>query len=308
MLKIVQSEFKALGTDIEVKIVTDDDKLQEVRQALEKIKLFYFKKEKIFSRFDPESELTHLNKNLGKYSKASRDIIEVAQKALEYCEKTGGFFDPRVIGILEGIGYDKDFKKITDLSVSVAVQPLHGNLSDDLKIEENNVLFNCRMDFSGIAKGYITDRAADFLKSRGFENFLIDSGGDMYASGKNEDGDFWKISIEGIEDNKLNFSLSDKGVATSGITRRKWEGNGQKFHHLINPKNPQEFLFDLKTVTVILENTEKADVWAKTLFLMGKDKGLEYSNENGIASAFLDYKGNVFLSERIKYYIAKPSS
>lgn len=303
-----ETQFRSLGTDIEIKIVADDDKLQEVRKILEKIKTFYSKKEKIFSRFDPVSELSQLNKNEGKYMEASCDIIEVAQKALEYYEKTGGFFDPRIIGILESVGYDRDFKKIDVRDATVAVRPLKTKLADDLKIEKDKILFDCRMDFSGIAKGYITDEAANFLKSRGFSDFLVDSGGDIYASGKDQGSDEWLISIEGMEEKKLSFKISNQGVATSGITRRKWEVGGQKFHHLINPKNPKEFLFDLKTVTVISENTEDADVWAKTLFLMGKEKGLEYSNKNGIASAFLDYKGNVFLSERIKYYIAKTSS
>jgi FAD:protein FMN transferase len=171
-----------------------------------------------------------------------------------------------------------------------------------LKIKKNKVLFNRRMDFSGIAKGYITDKAAEFLKNRGFQNFLIDSGGDMNASGTDEDKNPWSISIEGIDENKLNFNLSGKGIATSGITRKKWEKNGQKFHHLINPKNPQEFLFDLKTVTVVSENTERSDVWAKVLFLMGKEKGLKYSDENNIASAFLDYRGSMYLSGEIKKY------
>jgi thiamine biosynthesis lipoprotein ApbE len=246
--------------------------------------------------------------------------MDVSQKALCYFEKTGGFFDPRVIEVLESVGYDRNFEEIiphchsresgnpdkkNNSEFHIPASPAgrkrgmtldQESLEKDIIIKKDKILFNRRMDFSGIAKGYITDKAADFLKSRGFQNFLIDSGGDMYAAGFDGDDNPWNISIEGTDDNKLNFLLSDRGVATSGITRRKWEGNGKKFHHLINPKNPQEFLFDLKTATVISENTEKADIWAKTLFLMGKDKGLEFSNENGIASVFLDYKGNVFLS------------
>jgi FAD:protein FMN transferase len=244
---------------------------------------------------------------------------------------------------LENIGYDKDFREIAILHchpresgdpdkkdnsgfrIKCGMTRLTEPLEKDIIIKKNKVLFNHRMDFSGIAKGYITDKAAEFLKNRGFQNFLIDSGGDIYASGKDCDGEPWLISIEGADESRLNFNLSDRGVATSGITRKKWEvlpphpnyhsnlrnshqlhfgcgGMGKKYHHLINPKNPETFLFDLKSVTVIAENTEKADIWAKTLYLMGKDRGLKYSNENKIASVFLDYKGNVHLSEKIKNY------
>lgn len=299
--------FRSLGTDIGIKIILAEEKKSElVKKSLIELKSFYAEKEKLFNRFDPDSELSFLNKKIGKYNKASCDIIELIKKALSYYEKTRGFFDPRIIEILEGIGYDRDFKKI-DSSGSRNLKNLRyafrNNLKNDLKIENNRILFECRMDFSGIAKGYITDKAVGFLKKRGFKNFLVDSGGDMFAEGMDEKNRLWNVSIEGIEENKLNFNLSGKGIATSGITRKKWESAGLRFHHLINPKRPQEFLFDLKTVTVISENTEKADIWAKVLFLMGKNRGLEYSDENGIASVFLDYRGNTWLSRAIKKYL-----
>jgi thiamine biosynthesis lipoprotein ApbE len=58
--------FKSLGTDISIQIVSDN-----VFNGLEsEIKNFYSQKEKIFSRFDSGSELSQLNRNLGKYNAA----------------------------------------------------------------------------------------------------------------------------------------------------------------------------------------------------------------------------------------------
>jgi FAD:protein FMN transferase len=299
--------FRSLGTDINIKIILAENRKSELaKKTLVNLEFFYTEKEKIFSRFDSESELSKLNRNTGKYVDVSCDIIEVAKKTLDYYKKTGGFFDPRVLEVLEGVGYDKDFKKINSSDngdLKNLRHVFHNKLKDDLKIENDKILFNRRMDFSGIAKGYINDKATDFLKNRGYKNFLVDSGGDMYAAGFDERKKPWEISIEGVDEDKLSFNLSNVGIATSGITRRKWEGEGKKFHHLINPKKPQEFLFDLKSVTVVDKNTEKADILAKTLFLMGKERGIEFSEENEIASIFLDYKGNIYLSKEIKKYL-----
>lgn len=96
------------------------------------------------------------------------------------------------------------------------------------------------------------------------------------------------------------LKLKNEGIATSGISRKKWEAGGKKFHHLINPKDTENFSFDLKTVTVIREKTVEADGRAKVLFLMGKVKGLEFANRNNLKALFLDYKGNVYLSEKMK--------
>jgi thiamine biosynthesis lipoprotein ApbE len=71
----------------------------------------------------------------------------------------------------------------------------------------------------------------------------------------------------------------------------------------MNPKNPNEFNFDIKSVSVISSSVEQSDVWAKTLFLMGKGKGMEYSLKNDVASVFLYYNGNVQLSQKAKEFV-----
>ena len=63
------------------------------------------------------------------------------------------------------------------------------------------------------------------------------------------------------------------------------------------------FPMKLRTVSVIAKNTENADGRAKTLVLMGKEKGLEFAKKNKIAAIFLDYKGNIFIAPEAKQYI-----
>jgi thiamine biosynthesis lipoprotein len=161
------------------------------------------------------------------------------------------------------------------------------------------------MDFSGIAKGYITDRGVLFLRKRGWKNFLLDSGGDMFAVGTDQFREKWKIGLEGISEKQFFLDIQNQAVATSGVTRRKWEKNKKRYHHIINPKNPCEFSFDLRSVTVIEETTEKADVLAKVLFLMNKKEGLEFSRAKKIKSFFLDYRGNLYLSPEAKSFRVK---
>lgn len=292
--------FFALGTEINLQIVSKD--LPE--KLAEDIQDFYLSQEKIFSRFDKKSELNFLNSNLKKQNEASFELVGVAEKCSVYFEKTGGYFDPRIIGILEDAGYRKDFK-IGDFSETKNISPERKTgkpLKEDLKISDEKVFFGCRMDFSGIAKSHITDRAAEFLKERGFENTLVDSGGDIRVLGKDGFGGYWKISLEGFSEENLLISLDEKfqGIATSGISRRKWKNESGRFHHLVNPKKPDCFKFDLKSVTVVAKDCCEADVFAKALFLMGKDEGMIFSRKNNIRAIFLDYRGNIWISEEMK--------
>lgn len=289
-----------MGTDVSIEIVETED----VSDELTEIENIFKKNEKIFSRFRDDSELSKINNNLGKETNVSREMLEVLELCLKFNKISDGYFDPRVIENLEIIGYDRDFKSndLNKVDTDIKLEKITGELVEDLIInrEGKTVLVKKRIDTTGIAKGYTVDEAGKYLDSKGFKNYIVDAGGDMNIKGLNDEGKKWCIGIEGLEDNKLMLELTDCGVATSGISRKRWKIGEKKVHHLINPKDPENFSHDIKTVTVVEEKTVEADGRAKVLVLMGKEKGLEFANQNKIKALFLDYKGNVYLSEAIK--------
>jgi thiamine biosynthesis lipoprotein len=298
----VEKEFKALGTDIYFQIVCDENLKREAEGKAEELQNFYFSSEKIFSRFLDDSELNKFNSGLGKFSKASPHFLELAKKILDYYELSEGIFDPRIIKVLEWTGYREDFRQnrlLADAEKSFPEIDFR-DLKKDLIIQGEAIMFNCKMDFSGIAKGYITDIAGEMLRKSGFQNFLIDSGGDMCASGVDQRGENWKIDIEGIAQERIMLILKNEAIATSGIGKRKWERDGKRFHHIINPKSPEKFSFDLQSVTVVAKTVTEADFWAKVLFLKGQEAGRIFSLEKKIKSIFLDYRGNVWVSREMK--------
>ncbi|MDD3487060.1 MAG: FAD:protein FMN transferase [Candidatus Moranbacteria bacterium] len=308
--EIIKSAFRALGTEILIQIAVNASEKEKAGKDIEKAKEIYRQKEKIFSRFDPESEMSRLNQNLGVWQNASPDILYLSQRILEYGKISGGLYDPRIVEILEKIGYDKDFRSLdfANKKSGADFDPINSDLAEDLKIDGGKIFFGRRMDFSGVAKGYITDCATKFLKESGWENFLADSGGDMYAAGKNAEGEDWKIEVEGADPEKLMLEISERGVATSGISRKKWEIAGKKYHHLVNPKNPNEYSYELRTVSVISENVENADGRAKTLVLMGKEKGFDFAEQNKIAAVFLDYRGDINITSEAKKFVSPEHS
>lgn len=298
----MKNKFQAMGTVLSVEIISDRENISELEGKVKKI---FTDNEKIFSRFRGDSELSKINSNVGKEIPVSKRMFEVLELCLKFNKISQGYFDPRIIGNLEKIGYKEDFSKNKSQEASlsdISFEKLDSNLEDELILnrEKQTVLTKRRIDTTGIAKGYTVDESAKYLMEQGTENFIIDAGGDMYACGKNGEGSEWRVGVEGMEEAKLMLKLKNEGIATSGISRKKWFLGDKKVHHLINPKDPSRFSFDIKTVTVINGKTVEADGRAKVLVLMGKEKGLQFSNENGIKSLFLDYKGNVYLSEAIK--------
>jgi len=304
---VVHSQFEKLGTDIDIRIiVVDDEQKKTAEKSIQGIKKMYVEFSNIFSRFDCESELSKLNLSVGEFNTASFHMCEVATIALKFNKETNAFFDPRILNVLEKIGYADDFKRGNrkfDGDDNEKFLFFDRNLAEDLKVDGNKVFFGVKMDFSGIAKGYITDKIVETLVEQKWENFLVDSGGDMFAQGVDENNKKWTVSIEGIDENKLMFSLSEKAIATSGIKRRRWEIEGKRMHHIVNPKNPQQFLFDVKSVSVIADSVVEADVWAKTIFLMGRESGMLYVKEHNIAAVIFNYRGTAWISPKAKEFL-----
>ena len=310
--KFLEENFRVMGPDVSAEIVFNHSMLlADAQKALSEVKNIFAKNEKIFSRFDDESELSAINKHVGEEIEISKEMHDVLELCLKFNKISGGFFDPRVIKNLEKIGYDKDFRSHdfnSKKNSEIVLEKIESDLEQDLNLSKTIdgkllVKISKRIDTTGIAKGWTVDQAAKYLEKCGYENFIMDAGGDMFARGLDVNGKNWRIGIEGLEDDKLMLKLKDEGIATSGISRKRWQIGKKKFHHLINPRDPENFSYDIKTVTVIAEKTVEADGRAKVLVLMGKENGLQFADENNIKALFLDYKGNVYLSRAIKEHV-----
>lgn len=291
MAKKITKKFKALGTEVKISLVTDSaGKIIRAKRDIETVERIFSAKQEIFCRFNPESELSKLNRNLGIWRKASPDMVYLAKRALFYHRESGGLYDPRIIDVLENIGYkSKNIGNKNPESVSRKLK----NFSIDLKTKQNRIFLGHRMDFSGIAKGYIIDQAAEFLRKRGWKNFFINVNGDAYAAGFDMKGEKWKLPIEGARDKNAAVYISNQAVATSGVIKKQWKHKGKNVHHLINPKNTEKFSFEIKSVLVLHKKAEWADGRAKVLVLMGAKKGLAFAKKKKLNAIFVDKRGKI---------------
>lgn len=282
--------FRAMGTETYLEIVHSKGEIRKAKHTLSQAVECCFEKIKIFNRFDIESELSQFNRHLGNFRNASPDMLALALHALSFHKESDGLFDPRVLSILEHIGYHSDFSSMLPNQpiLEKLFSPRNAPLKRDLKVWGEMVRFDTPMDFSGIAKGYILDKMAERIRMDGWENFLVDSGGDMVTRGTNKDKKKWTINVENIPETSLLLEITNRAIATSGITRKQWiSSQGKHYHHLIHPKHPNTFSFDLLSVTALSTSAERADFLAKTLFLMGIKEGFACAKKHAIPAVFV---------------------
>ncbi|MEP7162731.1 MAG: FAD:protein FMN transferase, partial [Candidatus Moraniibacteriota bacterium] len=86
---------------------------------------------------------------------------------------------------------------------------------------------------------------------------------------------------------------------------KHWKKNGETKHHLIDPATGQSSQSDLASVTVVAPDAMTADVWAKSLFLSGKKKGLEQAKKMHLAALFITKTDEVIASKHLLPYVWK---
>lgn len=125
------------------------------------------------------------------------------------------------------------------------------------------------LDPCGIVKGWAIRGAARMLTQMGFENFFVDAGGDIQASGKNAQGEDWRVGIRSpFELDKMVKVLvpRGRGVATSGSYLQG--------RHIYNPhgdKGGAGAPDEIVSLTIIGPDVLEADRFATAAFAMGRD-------------------------------------
>lgn len=163
-----------------------------------------------------------------------------------------------------------------------------------------------RIAVGGMAKGYAVDRAIKLLTRRGFNEVLINAGGDLYCYGDNQ-GKPWKVGIQ--HPVKLSeiikiLELRDAAIATSGDYQRYYIYEGQRYHHLLDARTGKPARLS-RSASVIAPSTEEADVWATSLFVLGAEEGIELiDNLDGVHGMLINSSGTVHYSNDFESFLA----
>lgn len=148
---------------------------------------------------------------------------------------------------------------------------------------------------SAIGKGYGADQVAEVLRTAGLTDFMIEIGGDLYASGHNGAGMPWQIGIEvplaGEAGVHRKIGVSGLGMATSGDYRNYFEADGKRYSHIIDPTTGRPITHATVSATVLAENAMLADAWATAMLVLGRERGLEIAETQGLAVMFIETSG-----------------
>lgn len=239
--------------------------------------------ETVLSAEKQESDIYKLNETgSGTLSTDTKDIVS---KALEINKTTNGAFDISIYPLMVKWGFttqkynvpskNEISKLLKDVDSSKII---FDEKSGNVKLKEN-----MKIDLGGIAKGYTSNRVMQIFKEHGVKSGLVSLGGNVQALGTKTDGTAWQIAIENPDKSSDYIgvvSVKDKAVITSGGYERYFEKNGKTYHHILDPETGYPAESGVKSVTIVSDDGTLADALSTSLFVMGKEKALDYWREH----------------------------
>ena len=297
--------LKLMGSRFEITVVAQDSIAanQSIDSAISEIDRI----EKLISSWDENSQTSKINRYAGiQPVKVDPELFNLIERAIKISKLTDGAFD---------ISY-ASMDKIWKFDGSMTQMPSEEEISSSVaKVGYKNILLNhhdgtvflkikgMKIGFGAIGKGYAADKAKELLLSKGVSSGIINASGDMSVWGKQPNGSDWKIAITNpLNQNKVFALLPIKNgaVVTSGNYEKYVTFGGIRYSHIIDPRTgyPSQGII---SVTVFAPNAELADALATSVFVMGKEAGLDRINQlPKIECIIIDEEGNISTSKNIK--------
>lgn len=284
--KEVLIQGKTMGTTFHITVVTEADTgdlEQRINQRLIEIN-------KSMSTYDPESEISRFNRttDTGRPFPVSGDFQRVMTVAGELYDLTGGAWDGTVNPLVNlwGFGSRKVTPRVPDQKEIDALLPdvgfRHIAVSKDGTLNKKQGMVT--VDLASIAKGYGVDQVAAVISAAGYDHFLVEIGGEIYARGRRPDGNPWRIGINTPKPMTAPaevyavVAISDRAFATSGDYRNFFESDGRRYSHVLDPRTGRAVENGVVSATVIAPACTFADGLATALMVMGPEKGLALVN------------------------------
>ena len=277
--KLVERSHVSMGSALRISAWAPDD--ARTSAALEEVFQQFDRLDALLSVWREGSDVQRVNAAAGREAvPVSRELLEVLAAARQVSEWTGGKFDATFAALSDVWRFDHDRDGRVPSAAELAVRlPLVDYKAVSVDERAGTVFLETkgmRLHVGGVGKGYAIDRAAAILRARGIHDFIIQSGGDLYASGRRANRP-WRVGIQDPRGaDNVSFAamaLTDAALSTSGDYERAFLRDGRRYHHILDPASgmPAD---RSRSVSILARSATLADALSTGVFVMGPDEGL----------------------------------
>jgi thiamine biosynthesis lipoprotein len=297
----VAESFECFGGRCAVRVGDPDG--AAARRAVGRARQTLLDAHRALSRFDPDSELSRLNRDPRSEVPASPLLRRVVAAALTAGQRSGGLVDATLVDEIEAAGYvesrhfgqrrrlDGGAPKSPPAARGGAAPPPRPAAASpragwcQFAVDERAGTVSrppgLRLDPGGIAKGLLADLVGETLAD--FATFAVDCCGDLRVGGGAARSRTILVEDPAGGAPLHELRIADGAVATSGITRRAWTAaDGRPAHQLIDPATGEPAFTGIVQATAMAPTGLLAETLAKSALLAGPEGAEEHLPFGGV--------------------------
>ena len=299
-------QFLGFGTLVEVKIwgVSEKRGKQLVNIVAEDINYMH----RVWHAWKPGS-LSRVNDLLrtGEKFTLGPAVIPVLKEAQKLAAQSGNLFNPAMGNLIKLWGFASD--KLpegpppdpSEIKALLDKNPTMSDVTiDGIEFQSSNP--DVKLDLGGFAKGFAVDLVIKHLQDLGIKNAIVNAGGDLRAIGKHGDR-AWRVGIRDPRGEGVLASVDtqgDESIFTSGDYERFYEYQGQRYHHIIDPRSGYPAK-GVTSVTVFDTQAGRADAAATAIFVAGVEGWYEVARKMGVTGVMLIAEdGTIYMTPNLK--------
>lgn len=311
-LRYATFETDVMSTRLRVTVPEGGETAAEAAQAATAVFRIFRDVDARMSEWRETSPLSAVNRAAGgEPVPVPEDLRRVLHRALDIARLTDGAFDP-TWAALWGLW---DFRAVAPRVPEAEEIARRTALVDWTRVEIDDSAGTVRLTepgmilgLGGIAKGWALERAAEELRRRGFDSFLLTAGGQVMAGGlRHTDGSRtaggrrpWMVGIRdprgAPDDFFARVPVTDASLSTSGDYESYFVVDGVRYHHILDPRTGRPAR-GLRSATVISPEPTLADALSTALMVMGPQRGMAVVEElPEVEAVLVDVSGEVAVS------------
>ena len=329
---LVSENMYVFGTLVEVDVMAAD--AEAARAAIADVSHTFSLQNRDWHAWKPGA-LGDLNRALaaGREHAVEPGLLSMLHEARDIALASGGLYNP-AIGSLVGLwGFHSDELPVGTPPDAAAVAQLVAAAPgmQDLVFKGNRVSSrnpHVQIDLGGHAKGVAIDLALDRLAQLGYDNALVNLGGNLAVAG-DRGGRPWRIGVRHPQGGRSDLrhpqgrrfhqsgalaSLELSGrmaVVTSGTYERYRQCGDRRYPHIIDPRSGQP-ASHVVSATVLHRQAARADGPATSLVVAGPEAWVDVARRMGLDEVMIvDDQGQVQLTPGMAarmQFVAQPAS
>ena len=265
-----------MGTAIHIELWHEDKIIAD--KNIKRVFTEMHRIDSLMSPFKKSSELSLINQQAAKQPiKISAELFNLIQKSIYISKSSNGAFDITFSSVGQFYDYRKKIKP-TKKEISKNIKKINYK---NIKLNANNktiyfTQLGTRIDLGGIAKGHAVDNAINILLENGISQAMVSAGGDTRIIG-DKGGRPWYVGIRHPRDKNKSaviLPLSQTAISTSGDYERYFIKDNIRHHHIIKPSTGDSAR-ELRSVSILGEDSTTVDALSTTVFILGLNKGMK---------------------------------